>query len=99
MTLRPLLTAIGLCTLVLCGLLYFYAPAVPHSVTGWMALVALGLPVWFLVEWLGERTLGSSFFSRRSSTARILLGVPVAIALMVVAVLLVRLVQFAITAG
>jgi hypothetical protein len=93
MTLRKTLVAAGVLVFMLGMLLYLYFPAVPRSVLGWVALVVLGLPVWLFLEWLGEAVLGSRFFARRSSGARILLGVPACIVLGAVAVILVRFVQ------
>ena len=93
MRLRSALSLLGLAGMLLCALLFIYFPAVPKSALGWLALVLLGLPVRFLLEWLGEVVLGSRFFARKSSTVRIVFAVPVAAALMVLAVVLVGLVQ------
>jgi len=85
--------------LLLCALLYVYFPAVPHTALGWLALVGLGVPAWMFLEWLGEAVVGSSFFARRSSGVRILLGVPAAIAIIAIAWVCVSLVQRAVFAA
>ena len=99
MTLRNAIAALAVAALVLCGLLWLYFPALPRSVLGWIALVGLGLPVWALLEWLGEAVLGSRFFARRSSGFRILLGVPVCLALIAFGMACVWLVQAAVQAA
>ena len=98
MKLHNAVSAVGILAFLLCWLLYLYFPAVPHSVLGWVALVGLGLPVWFFLEWLGTAVLGSRFFARRSSGFRILVGVPVCLVLVVISMICVRLVQGAIAA-
>lgn len=52
----------------------------PTSLSEWLLLVGLGLPLWAFAEWLGRRTLGHPWFDRLSSPARIALGVPVLLA-------------------
>ena len=100
MTLRNVVLLTATAGLLLCALLYAYFPAVPHSLSGWAALVGLGLPVWIFLEWLGNTVVGSRFFMRRSSGVRILLGVPTVLAIMGIAWVCVRLVQAAVfTAG
>jgi hypothetical protein len=99
MTLRESVSWIGLAAVLLCGLLYLYFPAVPHSVLGWVVLVGLGLPVWAFVEWLGAVVLGSRFFANRSSSIRIFIGVPVLLVLIAIAAVCVRFVQVAIFAA
>ena len=74
-------------------MLFIYYPAVPRSVLGWLALVFVGLPVWFFLEWLGNRVLGMRFFSQLSSSLRIVIAIPFVIALAVVGILLVQFVQ------
>ena len=88
-----ILSVLGVAGLLVCTLLFIYFPAVPRTVLGWVALVFLGLPVWFLLEWLGEMALGGRFMSRKSSAARIAIAVPVVAALIVLAIVLVGLVQ------
>ena len=97
MNLRTALASFGFAVFLLCALLFAYFPAVPRSAVGWLALITLGLPVYFLLEWLGERVLSSSVFSNRSSGTRILLAIPVVALLMVLAALLIRMVQAVIT--
>ena len=99
MTFRNLVLLTGAAGLLLCALLFTYFPAVPHSVLGWIVLVALGIPVWIFLQWLGETAAESRFFVRRTSGVRILLGVPVALAIMAIAWVCVRLVQAAILAA
>lgn len=96
MNMRDAVAVLGLGAFLICALLFIYFPAVPRSAIAWGALIALGLPVWLFLEWLGECVLGSSFFSRKSSAFRILLAIPVVVAFMVIATYLVRLVQSAV---
>lgn len=63
------------------ALLYLYYPAKPHSVLGWLALFAVGLPTWAFLEWLGNIALNNKWFDRLSSASRIALGVPVLLVL------------------
>ena len=86
--------AAGVGVAVVCVLLYVYYPAAPHSILGWAALVGPGIPVWMALEWLGEQVGESQFFKRRSSGIRILLGVPVVLALIALGWLGTRLVQW-----
>ena len=58
---------------------------VPHSILGWLALLIAGIPAWLFLEWLGEAVLSRPCFQRLPSAARILVGLPVVIALMVLA--------------
>ena len=85
---RSSLSLLGLLGLVVCALLFIYFPAVPSSLLGWVALLLVGLPVWFFLEWLGTAVLGSRFFAQLSRPMRILLAVPALAAIMVVAVVL-----------
>ena len=82
---------VGTCVLVvalLAGLLALQFLVLPRSPLGWALLVVLGIPVWFALEWAGERTLGLRFFSNLSSPARVLVAVPFAIVIFTVAALL-----------
>ena len=99
MKLRHVLLALGIVVFLLCGLLFLGFPVVPTSFMGWVALVTLGIPTWFFLEWLGEQVLGSAFFSRRSPAVRILLAVPAVIALVAVGSVLVWVVQWAMLRG
>lgn len=76
---------------VLGVLLWMYYPVIPKSVLGWVSLFVIGIPSWFFLEWLGDRVLGARFFTRMSSAARIALGVPVLILLMVIAAFVIYL--------
>ena len=91
--LRSTLSLLGVFGLLVCALLFAYFPAVPKSLLGWVALLLVGLPVWFVLEWLGTAVLGSQFFARLSRPMRILLAVPTLAAIMVLAVVLAQFVQ------
>lgn len=99
MTPRAAASWIGFAAFLLCGLLFAYYPAVPHSFLGWVALVGLGLPAWVFVEWLGTAVLGSRIFAARSSVFRIAVGVPIVLVLIAVVVVCVRFVQAAVLAA
>ena len=75
--------AAGLLAIAFFGgaLLYLYYPAKPHSVLGWLALFAVGLPTWAFLEWLGDVVLNNKRFNRLSSASRIALGVPAVLVL------------------
>ena len=77
-------------------LLWLYYPTIPRSVLGWVLLVVVGIPCWFLLEWLGERILGAGFFSRIGRAARIALAVPMLILFIVLAADVIHLGQRAI---
>ena len=82
---------VGTCVLVialLASLLVLQFLVLPHSPLGWVLLFVLGIPIWFLLEWAGERTFGLKFFSNLSSPVRVLVAVPFAIVLFTVAALL-----------
>lgn len=91
--LRNTLSLFGLTAFLICALLFAYYPAIPRTLLGWAALIFLGLPVWFFLEWLGGAVLQSRFFSRLSSPMRVLVAIPVVILLMVFASFLIKLVQ------
>jgi len=77
-------------------LLWLYYPTVPRSAFGWLLLFVIGIPTWFLLEWLGERIFGARFFSRLGSASRIALAVPLLVLFLVVAAYIVHLGQRAI---
>jgi hypothetical protein len=83
---RTALTFIGVLAALMWYALFNYYPAFPKSIVGWLGLLFVGVPLLFLFEWLGEKTLGSAFFSRLPSAARVALGVP-AFVLVIVAVI------------
>ena len=93
MNLRSLLSLFGIAAVLVCALLFIYFPAIPKSILGWATLVFVGVPVWFFLEWLGSAVFQLKFFSRLSSTLRVLIAIPILILLMVVAVFLIKLVQ------
>jgi hypothetical protein len=71
--------------LVVAVLLSLYYPIIPRSVLGWILLFVIGIPTWFLLEWLGGRIIGARFFSRMGRAARIALAGPVLILFLIVA--------------
>jgi len=91
--LRKLIFLAGIIGFFVCTLLFIYYPAAPRSLLGWLTLICVGLPVWFFLEWLGERVLGMNFFTKLSSSMRVIIAVPLVIVLMVVCAFLVQLVQ------
>ena len=99
MVLRHVSILVGGTVVVLCALLYAFAPAVPHSVLGWAALAGLGIPAWLFLEWLGGAVLGSGFLTRLASGMRVLLGVPVLLVLAAIGWLCVWLVQVAVASA
>jgi hypothetical protein len=82
--------------LVVAMLLWLYYPAIPRGIFGWALLFVIGVPTWFLLEWLGGRIIGAQFFSQMGRAARIALAVPVLILFLVVAAYIVHLGQRAI---
>ncbi len=91
--LRSAFSLLGAVGIFICLLLFLYFPAVPKSFLGWAALIFVGLPIWFFLEWLGWVVLGSRFFSQLPRWARIVVAVPVVAALMVLAAFLGQFVQ------
>jgi hypothetical protein len=80
-----LLAAVLLAILLLgCILLWLYYPVRPRSAVGWILMFAIGVPTLAFSEWLAEAVLGAKIFRRLSSGARIALGVPVFLALLIV---------------
>jgi membrane protease YdiL (CAAX protease family) len=90
------LTWFGAALIVIGLLLALYFPAIPKNWAGWVVLIGLGLPVWFGIEWFGEKVIQALKFRQMSSGMRILLGVPVMAALCVGAAYVIRYVQIAI---
>ena len=90
---KRFLACAGLGAFLVCYLLIALYPAMPRSALGWAAFVFIGLPLWVFLEWSGEFILGSRFFSRMSSTARILTAVPAVIALTFIAIVLAKFLQ------
>ncbi|QQX78716.1 hypothetical protein JK628_14185 [Shewanella sp. KX20019] len=79
-------------------LAWTFYPEIPSSVLGWGVLIIIGIPAYLFLEWLGETVLGSQFFKNRSSFTRVLLGVPVALVLIVVALFVIGFVQQSVNA-
>ena len=96
MRVRTVLSILGVMSLVVGALLLFYYPAIPRSAAGWIALIALGLPAWIFLEWGGEALGRSWLFKGRSSTFRVLMGVPVITVFILGTMFLVRAVQLAV---
>jgi hypothetical protein len=95
MRIRGVISAAGVAIFLLSYLLLMFFPVVPRTPLGWAALVGLGVPLWFFLEWLGQLVLGSSFYSRRSSAGRIVLAIPAVALLLAIGAVLIRLVQWA----
>ncbi|MBI3100200.1 MAG: hypothetical protein HYY98_01375 [Burkholderiales bacterium] len=81
---RTALAFLGILLALVCFALFVYYPAFPKSVAGWLGLLFIGVPLIFFFEWLGNITLGVSFFNRLPSAGRVALGVPIVILVMVV---------------
>jgi hypothetical protein len=93
-----ILSLVGASVLVVGALLFVYYPAVPNSVAGWVALIGLGLPVFAGLEWSGDALARSRWLKSRSSTFRVLVGVPLMAGLLMGALLLMWAVQWVIVA-
>jgi hypothetical protein len=74
-------------------LLWLYYPAIPRGILGWVLLFVIGIPTWFLLEWLGGRILGAQIFARMGRAARIALAVPVLILFLIAAAYIIHLGQ------
>ena len=77
-------------------LLWMYHPTLPSSVLGWVLLFVIGIPTWFLLEWLGQRILEARFFSRMERATRIAVAVPILILFIILAAYIIHLGQRAI---
>jgi hypothetical protein len=93
-----ILSILGIVAFCAAFLAWTFYPEIPSSVLGWGALIIIGIPAYIFLEWLGETILGSQFFKNRSSFTRVLLGVPVALILIVIALFVVGFVQQSINA-
>ncbi len=62
-------------------------------------LFIIGIPAWVFLERLGDAALRLSMMQRLSSPARILIGVPLVIALMAVALLIAHFIQRIVSAS
>lgn len=88
-----ILGVLGIVIFFAAFLAWTFYPEIPSSVFGWAALFVVGIPAYMLIEWLGEIVLSSQFFNNRSSFTRILLGVPVALALLAIALFVISFVR------
>jgi hypothetical protein len=77
-------------------LLWMYYPTLPSSIFGWVLLFVIGIPTWFLLEWLGQRSLEARFLSHMKRATRIALAVPVLILFIILAAYIIHLGQRAI---
>jgi len=93
-----ILSILGIVVFCAAFLAWTFYPEIPSSVLGWGALIIIGIPSYLFLEWLGETVLGSQFFKNRSSFTRVILGVPVALILIAVALFVVGFVQQSINA-
>jgi hypothetical protein len=72
----------------------FVSPAFPNSILGFVILIVLSWPAIFFLEWLGDTVLSNYFFQRLSSPKRILIAIPVVIALWLAAFGLIKLITW-----
>ncbi len=93
---EAVLAALLAAALVITMLLWLYYPIIPRSALGWVLLLVIGIPAWFLLEWLGERILGAQLFSRIGRAARIALAVPILILFLILAAYIIHMSQRAI---
>jgi hypothetical protein len=80
-------------------LLWMYHPVIPRSGLGWVLLFVIGIPTWFLLEWLGDRVLSARVFARTGRAVRIALAVSALILLMAIAMYIIHLGQRAIASS
>lgn len=99
MTFRRILVGACAVVLLLVMQLWIFLPVVPRSILGAVVLVALGLPVSLLIEWMGDAALDRRAFHRLSSPTRVLVAVPVVLAIAAVAAVLVWAVRLAVAAA
>jgi hypothetical protein len=64
--------------------LYLYDSALFARIVEWVALAIGLIGIWLFLEWFGEIVFSARFFSRMSSGARIVIGVPVLIGIVAV---------------
>ncbi|MCL1142550.1 hypothetical protein [Shewanella gaetbuli] len=95
---NQILSLLGVIVFFSAFLVWTFYPELPSSVLGWGALIIIGIPSYLFLEWLSEVVLSSQFFKSRSSFSRIILGVPIVLILLVVALLIVGFVQQSINA-
>lgn len=85
MNIKGILSFIGIIGFISTFLVMHFYPTIPRSFLGWVALFFLGIPAWVILELTGEFVLGASLFKRMPSGLRIIVGVPVVLVLMVLA--------------
>ncbi|WP_144394367.1 hypothetical protein [Pleionea sediminis] len=79
---RKIIGYVAVVVFIVAFLIMHFYPSIPRTILSWSALIILGLPAWFFLEWLGGAVLGSEFFKNRSRFVRIILGVPTLLLLM-----------------
>ncbi|MFB2776407.1 hypothetical protein [Shewanella xiamenensis] len=85
MNVKGILSFVGITGFISILLVVHFYPTIPRSFLGWVALFFLGIPAWVILEFTGEFVLDASFFKRMPSGLRIIVGVPVVLVLMVLA--------------
>ncbi|MCL2919713.1 hypothetical protein [Shewanella litorisediminis] len=93
MSIKGILSVIGIIGFIAIFLVIHFYPTIPQSLLGWVALFFLGLPAWVILESTGEFVLSSQFFKRMPSGLRIIVGVPVVLGLMAFALVVIVFVQ------
>lgn len=71
--------------LAIAVLLWLYYPTIPRTAIGWMLLFVIGIPTWFLLEWIGGHIFEAQLFSRLGRVARIALAVPILVLFLILA--------------
>jgi hypothetical protein len=67
--------------LLVCWTLFIFFPGFPKSITGWVALVFVGLPLYLATESIGTWVFGPRYAASWPSVVRIMYGVVVALVL------------------
>uniref|UniRef100_A0A5B8QV98 Uncharacterized protein n=1 Tax=Shewanella decolorationis TaxID=256839 RepID=A0A5B8QV98_9GAMM len=93
MSIKRILSVIGIIGFIAIFLVIHFYPTIPRSFLGWVALFFLGLPAWVILESTGEFVLSTQFFKCMPNSLRIFVGVPVVLGLMAFALFVIGLVQ------
>ncbi|MGB2742588.1 MAG: hypothetical protein WBC60_18745 [Cognaticolwellia sp.] len=65
----------GIIAFILLLLVWADILVIPADNIEWIAFIVFGIPLWFLLAWLGGTVLLSKFIKNRSSFSRIILGI------------------------
>src|SRR5450432_3494675 len=78
---RNVAVIVGVCALIASLLLYVHPSQAVVRALGWIAFVVASVLIWYGLERTGIFVLGANVFARMSSGVRIIVGIPLVLAL------------------